>query len=343
MVLNKKISDVLAAKGSKKAAMLLVSLGDEVAAEVMKLLAPEEVETMAYEISKIKEINENEREFIIEEFNQLLVGVESLSFGGVDYAKKVLENSMGLDRALEVIDKLSNVIQVKPFEFIKNVESNVLSNVLQKETPQAIALVLSHLEPEKASSVLAQMPEEIHSEIARRIAVMDSINPDVLKDLEQVLEKKFSFFNEDYSEIGGVKTTANILNMTERTLEKAILEDLENKDPELAEEIKKNMFVFEDIVSMDDRSIQKVLREVNNNDLSVALKATDEEVKEKIFSNMSSRAKKLLEEDIEYLGVVRSSDVHEAQQKILSIISRLEDEGEIIRSNKNMGSDRLIT
>jgi flagellar motor switch protein FliG len=230
---------------------------------------------------------------------------------------------------------------VRPFDFIRRTDPAHLLNFIQQEHPQTIALILAYLEPAKASVILQNLPDEIQSEVARRIATMDRTSPDVLREVERVLEKKLSTLSsEDYTAAGGVESIVEILNLVDRSSEKSIIEALEDEDPDLAEEIKKRMFVFEDIVMLDDRAIQKVLREVDTQELAKALKAVDTEVQDKIFRNMSKRAAGMLKEDMEYMGPVRLKDVEEAQQKIVSIIRHLEDTGEIVIARS--GEDELV-
>ena len=329
---NTKIENYSELTGKQKVAILIVSLGVERSSNVIRYLDPAEVETISYEISMLHNISKEVREKVIKEFEQLIMGAESLFEGGMEYAKEILEKGFGIAKANDIINKLGVSIQVKPFRFLKNVATPVLVNVLQLEHPQTVALVLSHIDVKKSSDILSQLPNHMRTDIAKRIATMERINPEILKEVDDVLQKKLSDFNEDYTQSGGIEVAANILNLTDRATEKSILENLESIDPEIAEEVKKNMFVFDDLVILDDRAIQIFLREVDNDTLARALKSSSEEVKEKIFSNVSSRAREILQEDINFMGPVRLSDVNEAQQKILAIIKRLENEGEIIRA-----------
>jgi flagellar motor switch protein FliG len=264
-----------------------------------------------------------------------------ISTGGIDYARELLEKSLGSQKAIDIINRLTSSLQVRPFDFIRRTDPAHLLNFIQQEHPQTIALILAYLEPNKSSIILQNLPHEVQSDVARRIATMDRTSPEVLREVERVLEKKLSTLSsEDYTTAGGVESIVEILNLVDRASEKQIIEALEDEDPELAEEIKKRMFVFEDIVMLDDRAIQKVMREVDSQELAKALKSVDTEVQDKIFRNMSKRAAGMLKEDMEYMGPVRLKDVEEAQQKIVSIIRHLEDTGEIVVARS--GEDELV-
>jgi flagellar motor switch protein FliG len=248
---------------------------------------------------------------------------------------------VGSQKAVDIINRLTSSLQVRPFDFIRRTDPAHLLNFIQQEHPQTIALILAYLEPNKASVILGSLPSEIQSDVAKRIATMDRTSPETLREVERVLEKKLSTISsEDYTVAGGVESIVEILNLVDRSTEKGIIERLEEDDPELAEDIKKRMFVFEDIVLLDDRAIQKVLREVDTTELAKALKAVDSEVQDKIFRNMSKRAATLLKEDMDYMGPVRLKDVEEAQQRIVSIIRKLEEQGEIVVARA--GEDELV-
>lgn len=262
-----------------------------------------------------------------------MMAQEFIALGGVDYAREVLERALGTQRAIDIINRLTSSLQVKPFDFVRRADPQHLVNFIQGEHPQVIALILSYLDPKKAATILSALPEELQPDIAKRIALMDRTTPDVLREVERILERKLSTLaSEDYTQAGGIDALVQILNNSDRTTEKNIIEALEEDNPDLAEEVKKRMFVFEDIVLLDDRSIQKVLRHIDQQDLAKALKHTDPEVQEKIFRNMSKRAAQMLKEDMEYMGPIRLKDVEEAQQKIVNVIRKLEEQGEIIVS-----------
>lgn len=320
--------------GKKKAAILLISLGQETAANIFKKLKEEELEVITLEIANQKKVTPEQKQLVISEFYQMCKAKEYISEGGLDYARTVLEKAVGLESALSVINKLTSSLQIRPFDCVRNTDPSQLLNLIQNEHPQTIALVLAYLRPEQAAAILSALPNDVQYDVARRIATMDRTSPDIIRDVEKVLERKISssLGNQDFTIAGGVEAIVELLNRSDRTTERSIIENLESQDPELAEEIRKLMFVFEDIILLDDRSLQMVLREVENKDLSLALKGVPNEVANKVFKNMSKRAADMLREEIEFMGPVRIRDVEEAQQKIVNIIRKLEDSGEIIVS-----------
>jgi flagellar motor switch protein FliG len=327
--------------GRQKAAIFLVSIGSEISAEIFKYLREDEIETLTFEIARMETIEPDQKDAILQEFQELMMANQFITTGGIDYARELLEKSLGSQKAIDIINRLTSSLQVRPFDFIRRTDPAHLLNFIQQEHPQTIALILAYLEPNKASVILQNLPTELQSDVSRRIATMDRTSPEVLREVERVLEKKLSTLSsEDYTTAGGVDSIVEILNLVDRTSEKQIIEALEDEDPELAEEIKKRMFVFEDIVMLDDRAIQKVLREVDSQELAKALKNVDTEVQDKIFRNMSKRAAGMLKEDMEYMGPVRLKDVEESQQKIVSIIRHLEDTGEIVVARS--GEDELV-
>lgn len=327
--------------GRQKAAIFLISLGPDKSAELMKYFNEDEIEQLTLEIANVRKIKPEENEFVIEEFTQIYMASQYISQGGIDYAKQVLEKALGSEKAINIISRLSSNLQIKPFDFVRKTDPGQVLNLIQGEHPQTIALILSYLEPQQSAAIISALPSERQADVARRISIMDRTSPEIIRDVESILERKISSLGtQDYTTAGGIKAIVNILNKVDRATEKTILETLEVQDPELSEEIKKLMFVFEDIIKMDDRSIQLVLREVDGKDLALALKGSSEEVNVKIKKNMSKRAGQMLEEDMTFLGPVRLRDVEEAQQRIVNIIRRLEDSGEIIISRG--GGDELI-
>jgi flagellar motor switch protein FliG len=327
--------------GREKAAMLLISLGPEKSAEIFKHLKEEEIEQLTLEIANIRTVTPEEKEKVLEEFYQICLAQEYIAEGGIGYAKEILEKALGTQKALDVINKLTVSLQVRPFEFVRKADPAQLLNFIQKEHPQTIALILAYLKPQQASVVLAALPQDKQADVARRIAVMDRTSPEVIKEVERILEKNLSsLVTEDFTAAGGVQAIVNILNTVDRGTEKYIMETLEIEDTDLAEEIRKRMFVFEDILTLDNRSIQRFLRDVENNQLAIALKGATEEVQKVIFANMSKRLAEMIKEDMEYMGPVRLKDVEEAQQKIVNIIRKLEDAGEIVISRG--GGDEII-
>ena len=320
-------------KGVQRAAILLISLGPERSAGIFKHLKEEEIEELTLEIANTRSVTPQVKEEVINEFYEVCLAQQYIAEGGIGYAKDLLEKALGAEKAMDVIGKLTASLQVKPFEFVRKTDATQLINFIQDEHPQTVALILSYLVPQQAAQVVSALPPEKQADVARRIAVMDRTSPEIIKEVEKVLESKLaSLVNQDYTIIGGVDAVVEILNTVDRGTERHIMETLEVEVPELAEEIRKKMFVFEDILLLDDRAIQRVLRDVENNDLSVALKNANEEVKNAIFNNVSKRLAVMIKEDMDFMGPVRMKDVEEAQQKIVNIIRKLEDSGEIVIS-----------
>jgi len=327
--------------GRQKAAILLISLGPDVSASVYKHLSEEEIEKLTLEISNVRKVGSHEKEEILEEFHQIALAQDYISQGGIAYAKEVLEKALGADKAMNIINRLTSALMVRPFDFARKADPAQILNFLQNEHPQTIALVLSYLTPAQAGQILSALPQEMQADIARRIALMDSTSPEVINQVEQILERKLSTtFVQDYTQTGGIEAVVEVLNGVDRSTERTILDALEIQDPELAEEIKKRMFVFEDIVTLDNRAIQRVIRDVDNNDLMLALKVSSEEVKEVVFKNMSKRMAETFKEEMEYMGPVRLRDVEEAQSRIVAVVRRLEDAGEIVIARG--GGDDII-
>lgn len=327
--------------GVQKAAILLITLGPEKAAIIFKHLKEEEIEELTLEIANTRSVSPQEKEDVLNEFYQVCLAQQYIAEGGIGYAKELLEKALGNEKAQGVISKLTASLQVRPFEFVRKTEPSQLLNFIQDEHPQTIAMILSYLPATQASMVLGALPPEKQADVARRIAQMDSTSPDVIKEVERVLERKLaSLVNQDYTTVGGIDAIVNILNSVDRTTEKHIMESLEIEEPELADEIRKKMFVFEDILLLDDRAIQRVLRDVDNADLELALKSSTEEVQNVIFRNLSKRLASMIKEDMEFMGPVRMKDVEEAQQKIVGVIRKLEDSAEIVISRG--GGDDIV-
>ncbi len=329
--------------GLQKAAILLISLGPEKSSAVFKHLKEEEIEDLTLEIANTRSISPQIKEAVINDFYEICLAQQYIAEGGIGYAKELLENALGADKAFEVIGKLTASLQVKPFEFVRKTDATQLLSFIQDEHPQTIALILSYLSSTQAATIISALPPESQADVAKRIATMDRTSPDVIKEVERVLESKLAnLVNQEYASIGGVDQVVEILNSTDRGTEKHIMEILEIEDPELADEIRKKMFVFEDILLLDDRSIQRVLRDVDNADLGLALKGANEEVQNSIFNNLSKRLAQMIKEDMEFMGPVRMKDVEEAQQKIVNIIRKLEDSGEIVISRGGGGDDIVV-
>lgn len=326
--------------GKEKAAILLITLGPQKSADIFQHLSEDEIEELTLEIANMRMVSPEEKETVLEDFYQLCLAQEYISEGGINYAKDVLERALGSQKAVSIINKLTSSLQVRPFEFIRKADPSQLITYIQNEHPQTIALILAYLSPEQAAQILSSLSHEKQSEVARRIAIMDRTSPEVIKEIERVLENKFSnMVSQDFTSAGGIQTIVNILNSVDRGTEKLIMEELEVQDAELSEEIRKRMFIFDDIVSLDSKSIQRFTREIENDQWAIALKGANEEVKEVIFSNMSKRLMEMIKEDMEFMGPVRLKDIEEAQQNIVNVIRRLEEEGEIVTPR---GGDEII-
>ncbi|MFC4320184.1 flagellar motor switch protein FliG [Litchfieldia salsa] len=327
--------------GKQKAAILLISLGPDVASSVYKHLSEEDIEKLTLQISSVRTVDTKAKDEILEEFHQIALAQDFISQGGISYAKTVLEKALGEDQAASIINRLTSSLQVRPFDFARKADPGQILNFIQGEHPQTISLILSYLDPAQAGQILSELPPEMQADIARRIALMDSTSPEIISEVEQILERKLSAtVTQDYTQTGGVEAVVEVLNGVDRSTERTILDALEIQDPDLAEEIKKRMFVFEDIVTLDNRSIQRVIRDVENEDLLLGLKVASEEVKDIVFKNMSARMVETFKDEMEYMGPVRLKDVEEAQSRIVAVIRRLEDAGEIVIARG--GGDDII-
>ena len=333
---NKKLT------GVQKAALLFITLGPEASAPILKKLPENEIQKITYEIANISSVSSEERKSILDEFLAINQARDYIKEGGLDYAKVLLGKALGKQKADEILEKVTEATQqYRPFSIARKADAHQLLNVISNEHPQTIALILCYLQPDKAAQVIAEFPEDLQSDVAYRLATMSNTSPMVIKEIEKVLEEKLSsVVRTETTEIGGVETLVGILNQVDRTTEKNITEGLEREDAELADKVKSSMFVFEDIILLDDVSIQRILREVETKDLSLALKGCSEEVANCVFRNQSKRAAASLKEDMEFLGPVRMMDVEKAQQMIVGIIRRLDDAGEIIISRG--GEDAII-
>ena len=328
--------------GVQKAAILFITLGPEASAGIIKKLPDSEIQKITYEIANITSVKSELKQDILEEFIQINKAKDYILEGGFDYAKNLLGKALGSQKAMEILDKVTEATQqFRPFAIARKADPSQLLNTISNEHPQTIALVLCYMQSDKAGQILSSLPEDLQSEVAYRIATMSATSPMVVKEIEKVLDSKLSsVVRSDATTIGGLPTIVDILNQVDRTTEKNITEGLQREDAELAEKIKESMFVFEDIITLDDVAIQRVLREVETKDLALALKGSSEEVANVIFRNQSKRAASSLKEDIEFLGPVRIMDVEKAQQGIVSIIRRLDEAGEIVISRG--GEDAII-
>lgn len=328
--------------GVQKVAVLLVGLGPEVSVEIFKQLTEPEIDQLTMEISNVRQLKSSQTEQVINEFYEMILGQEYMSKGGLDYARNILEQALGKDKALETIGRLTSRLVVKPFNFARKADPNQLLNILQHEHSQTIALVLSYLDSMQSSQILSSLPPEKQAEVARRIALMESTSPEVIHQVEQILERKLSATgSQEYTSTGGLEAIVRVLSKVDRGTEKVILSMLENDTPELVEEIKKRMFVFEDIVNLDTRSIQRIIREVNDSDLIYALKVASEEVKNGVYHNMSTRRSEIIREEITMMGPVKLKDVENAQTTIVTLIRSLEETGEIVIS-RGKGDEMIV-
>jgi flagellar motor switch protein FliG len=322
--------------GMQKAGVLMIALGKEASAEMFRYMDEDDIESITKEIAKLGPISPKIREEIVEEFYQMVLAQEYVSTGGADYAEEILEDALGHHKATEILSRVKTTEVVSGFEVLENVELAQVITVIQHEHPQTIALMLANMaqsNAERAGNIMALLPEEKQADIAQRIAKMESISTDVLQDVQNTLNEQMkSFFSKAGAKPGGAKSVAEVLKYVDRGTEKNILGTLEKEDPELANDIKALMFVFEDIVKLDDRELQKVLQKVETKDLSLALKVASDDVKEKVYSNMSERAATQIKEDIEFMGKIRVKDVEEDQKRVVDLVSEMETEGEIVIS-----------
>lgn len=328
---------------TQKVAALLIVLGPATASEVLKNITDDELlEQITLDIASLNKVPTELLNSILEEFKAIFQASNYLSAGGMDYAKELLEKAYGGDQAKKILDRLVVLMNSNPFQFFNEADPGQLATSFQNENPQLIALIMAYLKPEHSAQVLNYLPPEVQAQVAVKIADMDTTNPEILSEIEKVVESKFSsVVVQDFSKAGGIEALANILNRADRATERNVIELLEIQSPQLAEEVRELMFVFEDIITLDDRAIQRVLREVETKDLAMSLKGTKEDVKEKVFKNMSERAQQMLRDEMEYMGPVRAREVQEIQTKIVGIIRTLEVAGEIIIAREN-NEDELI-
>jgi flagellar motor switch protein FliG len=334
--------DVNNLKPLEKAAVALIVFGTEVSAEVFKNLNEIEIEKLTVEIANLKEIPPDVEEKVIKECHTIFMAREYVAQGGVDYAREILDNALGTNKADEILKRLEGSLRQTGFTLLRNIDPKQLVGFVQNEHPQTISVLLSQIPPQNAAAVLAELQPELQSEVALRIATMEKISPEILNQMEQELESQFEGASaRDLSISGGTKVVADILNLIETSAEKHIMQTMESEDADLASEIKNMMFVFEDLILLDDRSIQRLLKEVETKDLAISLKAASEEIKKKIFANVSDRVATMIKEEMEFLGPMRLSDVEAAQQKIVESIRRLEEEGQVVISGRG-GKDDVI-
>lgn len=328
---------------TQKVAALLIVLGPATASEVLKNINDDELlEQITLDIASLNKVSSDILTGILEEFKAIFQASNYLSAGGMNYAKELLEKAYGGDQAKKILDRLVVLMNSNPFQFFNEADPGQLATSFQNENPQLIALIMAYLKPEHSAQVLNYLPPEVQVQVAMKIADMDTTNPEILSEIEKIVESKFSsVVVQDFSKAGGIDSLANILNRADRVTERNVMELLEVQSPQLAEEVRELMFVFEDIITLDDRAIQRILREVDTKDLAMSLKGTKEDVKEKVFKNMSERAQAMLRDEMEYMGPVRAREVQEIQTKIVGIIRTLEVAGEIVISREN-NEDELI-
>jgi flagellar motor switch protein FliG len=319
--------------GREKAAVLLIALGKEYSAKIFKHLRDDEIEQLTLDITNVRRVDTDMKEAVIEEFYEECLAQNFISEGGIDYARDILEKAIGQERAMLLINRLTASLAVRPFDFARKSDPNQILNFVQNEHPQTIALILSYLEPDMSATILAKLTLEKQTEVVARISTMDRTSPEYVREIERVLDRKLSSLgSDDFTTVGGISRIVEILNATDRGTERRVLEELEVEHGELVDEIRRKMFVFEDIVKLDKKAVQRVLKEVETSELTVALKTATEDVKALIFDNMSKRMADMVKEDMEYMGPVRVKDVEEAQQKIVSVIRKLQDSGDIVIS-----------
>jgi len=340
---SKSPIDLSRLTGPQKAAIVMVALGPQSSAEILRNLEEGEIERLSTEIARLDNISADIRERVLEEFHNLALAQQYIAQGGLDYAREILEAALGPRKAKEILEKVQQSIRTTGFNLLENIDPKQIVNFIQKEHPQTIALLLAHMEPSNAAPIVSALPQELQVDVATRIATMESISPETLDQVEEVLVSQIkSLFGGDVSEIGGVKAVAEMLNSVDRGAEKNILGNLERENPELATEIKNLMFVFEDVLLLDDRSMQRVLKEVDTKDLSMALKGASDDLQTKFFKNMSARAAEMIKEEMDYMGPIRLKDVEEVQQRIVDVIRRLEEDGEIIISGRGGDEDVIV-
>ncbi|NCB39332.1 MAG: flagellar motor switch protein FliG [Erysipelotrichia bacterium] len=327
--------------GKSKAAILLIFLGPDTSGAILQSLSDNEIEALTIEIAKQRKITTEDKLAVLFEFEQMMMARKFYSEGGLEYAKHLLEKTVGPGKTLEILAKMGTSLQIQPFEAARTADPTQIATLIQNEHPQTVALILAYLQPAKSAVILQSMTPDTQVEIAKRLALMDRTSPEITKEIENYLEERLSsIIGQDFTSVGGIDSLIGVLNAVERATEKNIIETMEVQEPSLAEEVKKRLFVFEDVVLIDDRSLQRLLKDIDMKDLPVALKGATDEVKEKFFKNMSKRAAEMLKEEMTYMGPVRMRDVDQAQQRIVGIVKKLETAGEVVISRP--GEEELI-
>jgi flagellar motor switch protein FliG len=328
--MGKEIPSTKELTGKQKAAVLLMSMDVDIASKVFKELDMREVETIAVEITNLRDLSPNIVEDVIEEFYQLMTAQNYMVEGGLDYAQVLLEKSYGMDRAREIIEKIRVLTTVRGFNILKKSDPQQLASFLSKEHPQTVALILSHLPPDQSADVLAEFKDDVRTEAIMRIATIGKVSPQLVSEIEHVVDQiAEQTLSQNLAQAGGSQLVANILNKSNNAMAKSMLENIEEKRPDMALEIKRLMFLFEDIILIDDKGIQRILRDVDKKDLAMSLKVSDEKIRTKIFKNMSERAAAVVKEELEYMGPVKLKDVESAQMRIVDLVKELEQNEEI--------------
>ena len=329
--------------GLRKAAVLLVSLSEEAAASVLKQLDMQDVEELSREVASLQDVSHTARDQIIADFYRVVLAKSYVDEGGLEYARALLERSVGREDATKIMQQIEQQVYQKPFNFLSKTESENLLTFIQDEHPQTIALILSHVPSSKGAEILSGLSAQKQVEVVSRIANMEQTSPEVIKEVERALEQRLAgIVSERFAKVGGVDSVAEMLNVADRATEKGILEALEADDPDLVEQIRRLMFVFEDMMLVNDRGIQAVLKEIDNDELSLALKTASDDLKQKILSNMSERAATMIRDDMAYMGPVRLADVEATQQRIVDVVRRLEDAGEIIIAGRGGEKEMVV-
>jgi len=316
--------------GLQKSALLMIALDVDSSAEVFKNLDPDDIEAISAEISQVKNTSSQTFDNVMHEFYNMVKAREYVLEGGIDYARAILEKSFGLNKAVEIIEKVKSITTLKGFDILKKADSTQLVNFLVKEHPQTIALILTHLSPDQTANAIQELPVDLRADVALRIATLGKVSPYTLRRIEKVVDDMAGLtMNQTIGKIGGTKSLATILNRSKVSLSKEIMDELMDKDPDVAAEIKRLMFLFEDLINLQDKDIQKILREIDRKDLTLALKTANEELANKIFANMSERATELLKEELQYMGMVKLKEVESAQARIIDVVKQLEEAGDI--------------
>lgn len=338
-----RINEESELSGQTKAAVLMLSIDRDAAATILRQLEPRAIEEVTRELASLGDVPAPVRARVLNEFYEQAAAQAWINEGGLDYARKLLSESLDPKEADRILQQISQQVRKSPFAFLQKAETENLLTFIQDEHPQTIALIVSHLPYHKASEILAGLPGPKQIEVVKRVANMEQTNPEVVSEVERGLEARLSnLLTTSYEKLGGVDTVAEVLNLVDRQTEKHIMEGLEAESPDLVEQIRRLMFVFEDIRLVDDKGIQAVLKEIDNDELALALKTASEALTEKIFMNMSARAAEMIREDMEYMGPVRVSDVEAAQQRIVDVVRRLEDAGEIIISGRGGMGEMVV-